>query len=147
MAWQAGRDGVRIVMVRQAWRGKDRCERMAGMVTIAELRSLAPAVSWRAERYGMGHRYIGNDGAFIVYATSVISGPAEDDLETVWRIDHDGISEPVSSWLIRFGVSITVSPSQRQDIVLTPEQFDSVVEMVENPPPPSEALVKLMRGI
>lgn len=43
-------------------------------------------------------------------------------------------------------VEMAVPPSDSGPIVLSAEDFDRVIEMIENPEPPTQALIDLMRG-
>jgi hypothetical protein len=70
-------------------------------VTLGMLRKELPAWEWRAERYGYGWRYVGTRGdrTATVTAYGVLSGPAEDDIVTQWRVAET--QETITSFWMR----------------------------------------------
>jgi hypothetical protein len=74
-------------------------------LTKRQLKRDAPAWAWFAERAGFGWRYVGRkDGALVVVsAFAVMSGPAEDDYSTQWRVDDGRINQDYSTWIMKTG--------------------------------------------
>lgn len=70
---------------------------------IRDLRKSMPHWDWVAERYSMGWRYIGTHKSrhVVVYATSVLCGPSEDDATTEWRADDGRTSESYVVWWMK----------------------------------------------
>jgi hypothetical protein len=77
--------------------------KMKATVTIDYLRAASAAWSWRAQKSGMGWRYLGEkDGKSVkIYAKSVLSGYYGDDYETAYYADDGKACEPFSLWLFR----------------------------------------------
>jgi hypothetical protein len=65
------------------------------------LRKEASQWKWTAEHSGMGWIYIGvrDEKRVVVYATSMLCGPNEDDFETVWRVNNGQTNETYAWWI------------------------------------------------
>lgn len=68
---------------------------------LKELHGELPQYRWRAERHGMGYRYIGDrDGrpSVKVFAVAQLCGPMEDDYTTRWMVDDGTKTQDYASF-------------------------------------------------
>ena len=77
---------------------------MRASVTLAAMRKAAPLWTWRAERDGMGYRYVGTRMRRTVEVSACAVTVGEDSYATQWRVYESPLaSELLSVWVMRNG--------------------------------------------